>query len=113
MGGGGIVRIYKKKLDILLSFDCIKVILKYCLFFFNSKKKIKKTSEMRVEQGAFGSVAGVLPIELHGNISFMQYLIKIKIENILYGLWENFYIEFHRNSQQAFAYIIFSILSGD
>ena len=35
-------------------------------------------------------------------------------ENMLFELWENFNIEFHRNSQQAFAYIhvISFILSG-
>ena len=41
---------------------------------------------MRVEPEAFGSVAGALPIELLRNISTMEYLINIKIEDMLYGL---------------------------
>ena len=68
---------------------------------------------MIVEPGASGSVVGALKTVLYGIISKMEYYINLKIENMLYGLWENFYIEFHRNSQQAFAYIIFFILSGD
>ena len=67
----------------------------------------------RVEPEAFGSVVGALPIEVLWNISTREYLINIKIKNMLYGLWENVYIKFHRNSQQAFAYIISFILSGD
>ena len=41
------------------------------------------------------------------------YLINIKKENMLYGPRENFHIEFRRISQQAFAYKIFFIWSGD
>ena len=44
---------------------------------------------MRVELGAFGSVVGSLPIELLGNVTIMEYLINITIENMLYGLWGN------------------------
>ena len=75
----------------------------------------KKPSTARVEPGAFGSVVGEIhvPIELQGNISIREYSININIENMFYGLWENFYVKFHRNSQQAFAYIISFILSGD
>ena len=62
---------------------------------------------MKVELGAFGSVVGELQTELLWNISTLEYFINIKIENMLYGLWENFDIEFNRNSQQAFAFIIF------
>ena len=65
---------------------------------------------VRVEPRAFGSVVGALPTELLGDISNLEYFINIKIENMLYGLWENFDIEFNRNSQQAFAFIIFFIL---
>ena len=51
------------------------------------KKLLKKPPKVRVKPGTFGSSAGALPIELHvqENISFMQYLITIKIENMLYG----------------------------
>ena len=38
---------------------------------------------MRVEPGAFGSVAGAIPTELLGHISIMEYFINIKIENML------------------------------
>ena len=65
---------------------------------------------VRVEPGVFGSLVRALPTELLGNILTMEYLINV---NMLYGLSETFFIEFHRNSQQAFAYIIFFILSGD
>ena len=41
---------------------------------------------MRFEHGDF--VVGALPIELLGNISTTEYLINIKIENMLYGLLE-------------------------
>ena len=61
---------------------------------------------MRVEPAAFGSEAGAIPTELLGNIFTMEYFINMKIENMLYGHWEN-YIKFHRNYEQAFAYILF------
>ena len=61
---------------------------------------------MWVEPGDFGFVVGAQPTELLRNKSIKEYLINIKIENMLYGLCENVYIEFFRNSQQAFAYII-------
>ena len=63
---------------------------------------------VRVETGAFGSVVGALPIELLGNIStdfgiFNQY----KVRKYALRTWgEN-------SSQEAFAYIIFFILTGD
>ena len=68
---------------------------------------------MRVVPGVFDTVVGALPIELLGNMSTMGYLINIKIEDMLYELWGNFYIEFHGIFQQGFGYIIFFILSGD
>ena len=71
---------------------------------------MKKPPTVKVELGAFGSVVGALQTELLGNISTLEYFINIKIENMLYGLWENFDIEFNRNAQQAFAFIIFFIL---
>ena len=46
---------------------------------------------MRVEPGAFSSVFEALPIpDLPGYISNMEYLINIKIENMLHGLGGNF-----------------------
>ena len=68
------------------------------------KKKFKTPPKERVEAGAFTSVFGSLSSELFGNLSNMEYFIHIKMENMLYGLWENFFIEFQLNSQQAFAY---------
>ena len=52
------VHIYNNKIDILLSFDCISVILKYCFFEWNftKRKKTKPNYTVRVEPGAFGSV---------------------------------------------------------
>ena len=47
---------------------------------------------VRVEPRAFGSVVGALPTELLGHISNLEYFINIKIENMLYGLRENFEI---------------------
>ena len=84
--GGGVVRIYNNKLDILLSSDCIKVILRY--FFFPKNEIKKKTPMGRVEPGAFESVVSSLPMELLENISTVEYLINIKMENMFYGLWE-------------------------
>ena len=79
------------------------------------KNKTKNPPNARFKPGAFGSGVGALPIELLGNISNFGYFININKENMLFELWENFNIEFHRNSQQAFAYIhvISFILSGD
>ena len=51
--------------------------------------EIKKNPTVTVESGAFVVVAGVLPMELLGYILIIEYLICIKIENMLYGLWEN------------------------
>ena len=56
---------------------------------------------MRVEPGSFRSKVGALPTVLFENMSNMEYFFKIKIENMLYGLRANFYIVFHRNSQQT------------
>ena len=55
--GKTLVHIYKTFLDILLSFDCIKVILKYCFKknIWNLKNKDNPPAA-RVEPGAFGSV---------------------------------------------------------
>ena len=47
---------------------------------------------VRVEPRAFGSVVGALPTEVLGDISNLEYFINIKIENMLYGLRENFEI---------------------
>ena len=47
---------------------------------------------MRVEPEAFSSVVGALPIpELLGYISNMEYLINVKIENMLHGLGGKFF----------------------
>ena len=77
-----------------LLFYCLLIALKSFLntvvFFLNEilKKKLRqKPPRVRVELGAFGSVVGALTIELLGNISTMEYLININIENMLYGLW--------------------------
>ena len=50
--------------------------------------KKKKIPTVRVEPKTFGSVVSALPIKLLGNISNLEFLINIKIENMLYGLWE-------------------------
>ena len=70
------------------------------------KKNTKEETNpvVTVEPGAFVSVVRCLPMELLGNIHIIEYLIHINIENMLYRLWENFYI----------AYIIFCFIwSGD
>ena len=57
---------------------------------FKHKIKKKQTQSLRDEPGSFASEVGVLPTERIGNISNMEYIIDIKIENMLYGLWEKF-----------------------
>ena len=90
-------------------FDCINVILKYCFF----KRKFKKTKEslpaVRVDLGAFGSVVGCVTDEATRTHTDADFLIYIKKESTLYGLWGNFIIEFHRISRQSYANIIFFI----
>ena len=54
------------------------------VFYKNEIKK--KTPTGTVEPGAFGSVVIALPMQVLGNISFMEYFINIKIENMFYGL---------------------------
>ena len=56
---------------------------------------------MRVETRAFGSLVGALPIELLGNISTQEKVRKYALR--IGG----------DSSQEAFAYIIFFILTGD
>ena len=62
-----------------MSFDSIKVILEYWVFFNEIVKNKKKTPTVTVEQGTFGTVVGALPNELLGDILEMKYLINIKI----------------------------------
>ena len=62
---------YNKKLDILLSFDSIKVILKYCFKKMKNKKERKKTRPaIGLEPGAFGY--GATRVDTYTGI-FHQY----------------------------------------
>ena len=49
------------------------------------KLKKKKPPIGIFNPGAFGCVVFALPMELLGNISNMEYIIKIKVGNMLYG----------------------------
>ena len=59
----------------------------FLMKFLKTKKKNIPTTGVELE--AFGA----LPMELNGNIPSAEYLIYIKKESTLSGLWENF-IEF-------------------
>ena len=54
--------------------------------------------------GAFGSIVRCVTDGVYKRS--LENLIHKKKENMLYELWENFYIEFHRISQQVIAYIM-------
>ena len=79
------IGLYNKKLDILLSFYCIKVIFQINTFFKNMKFiKNEENQPAVVEQGAFKSVVRCITDGTTRVYTIIkEYLINIKKENML------------------------------